>query len=547
MIADIAILNNIMPLNNVDDVAQSITSMSEPKQKFSLELDSASNQAANLDNLDSKVQSQDDSLKPVIQTDIKQSHSKQPADSKNNQKSQKKQTKEQSNQTQSNASVNDDSDSKAQSKIKSGIIRLVADTVMPEHQEASVKTQEICLNSNPVIDNQPTTPVLSSMQPSDLAVVSLEAGRLTPDVENIIGNQPNVMNQQQQINDQTSSVLPTPTRPNYQGLVVPEIPVAGNSTLVIQENPAAQSTVDKTLFANHPNNNGTELLQRVLNTDIKPVQPQVTLNNPQDTIEQLKNMSATRRQDISEKLMSDEILQDITNTLQKDTPAYQYTLRTIQNQVDNLSLDIQQPAPAIESRTNFDFQMPSGLLEQTTSPVKQTGIISQPPAINSGHSSTVADVGRQILDSIHSSLSVQGSDNQITVRLNPPELGHVVIRFQGKETQMTGVLEVSNTQIRAEVEHSLPQIVRNLADSGIEVKRLEVVLSNNSNSDSQSQKEQYLFNGEHQQHNWHDGTNDSSYSGSQEQDNGQNYNTVYPQDDPANDIFATDNSINILL
>lgn len=109
------------------------------------------------------------------------------------------------------------------------------------------------------------------------------------------------------------------------------------------------------------------------------------------------------------------------------------------------------------------------------------------------------NIGKQILESIHSSLAQRGGDRQVTVRLNPPELGQVSIKFQEQEAQLTGLLEVSKTQTRSEIEQVLPQIIRNLSDSGINIKRLEVVLTTGERAEQEAMKENSLFNNQQQQ------------------------------------------------
>lgn len=126
------------------------------------------------------------------------------------------------------------------------------------------------------------------------------------------------------------------------------------------------------------------------------------------------------------------------------------------------------------------------------------------PANPSGQTSpsdVSEDIGKQILESIHSSLSRQSGDRQITVRLNPPELGRVFIRFREQDAQVIGLLEVSRTQTRLEIEQALPQIIRNLADCGIQMKRLEVVLSDGEQSGQEGFKDQLLQNGGTEQQN----------------------------------------------
>jgi flagellar hook-length control protein FliK len=155
-----------------------------------------------------------------------------------------------------------------------------------------------------------------------------------------------------------------------------------------------------------------------------------------------------------------------------------------------------------------------------------------------------AGIGKQILESIQSSLSQKGENQQITVRLNPPELGKVFIRFQEQNAQITGLLEVSKTQTRYEIEQALPQIIRDLADCGIQIKRLEVLLSDEEQSEQQSLRDQSLQNGWAQQH-------DSANSGAEASNtpanewltDDNNYNGLHePQE-----MFVGDHSINILI
>lgn len=86
-----------------------------------------------------------------------------------------------------------------------------------------------------------------------------------------------------------------------------------------------------------------------------------------------------------------------------------------------------------------------------------------------------AAVTRQIQESF--STAVRQGDQQITIRLNPPELGSVQVSIKEQGNQITGLLEVSEMQTRAEIQQTLPQIVRNLQDMGINVKRLDVTLT----------------------------------------------------------------------
>ena len=157
-----------------------------------------------------------------------------------------------------------------------------------------------------------------------------------------------------------------------------------------------------------------------------------------------------------------------------------------------------------------------------------------------------ASISEQILESIHSPSSQQSGTQQITIRLNPPELGKVFIKFEGQENQITGLLEVSKAQTRYEVEQALPQIIQNLADFGIQVKRLEVTLTNQG--EQQLYRDESLQDGTFQQHHeFSEESNPDNHGtiGTNEPVIGES-NSSY-QDSSGQQVHITGNSINVLI
>jgi flagellar hook-length control protein FliK len=158
-----------------------------------------------------------------------------------------------------------------------------------------------------------------------------------------------------------------------------------------------------------------------------------------------------------------------------------------------------------------------------------------------------ADVGKQILESIHGSLTRQRADQQITVRLNPPELGKVFIKLQERDSELTGVLAVSRTQTRAEIQHALPQIIRNLANCGIHVKRFDVMLSD------QGRPGHETFGGQSPQNNGpydHGSTNQNAWSDEANftgLSDGSTNSGGYPNATEWQEAFFSDRSINVLI
>lgn len=88
---------------------------------------------------------------------------------------------------------------------------------------------------------------------------------------------------------------------------------------------------------------------------------------------------------------------------------------------------------------------------------------------------TAAAIRGQIFQSVQT--SIQQGQREITVHLNPPDLGRVSIKFSEQGKELTGLLEVTNSQTRAEIRQAIPEIIRSLEASGISIKRLDVVLS----------------------------------------------------------------------
>jgi len=111
----------------------------------------------------------------------------------------------------------------------------------------------------------------------------------------------------------------------------------------------------------------------------------------------------------------------------------------------------------------------------------QPGVTEQSPASAAftkiaGNVNSSPAISGQIQESIQSSL--RSGNQQVVIRLNPPELGRVAIKFQEQGTDITGVLEVDKTETRKQIEEALPELIQSLQDSGIQIKKLEVVLTN---------------------------------------------------------------------
>jgi len=113
-----------------------------------------------------------------------------------------------------------------------------------------------------------------------------------------------------------------------------------------------------------------------------------------------------------------------------------------------------------------------------TQATSASGEASLPRTLDPGTTS----VARQIQDSI--AQGIQQDGREIIIRLDPPELGRVAIRFQEGALGITGILEVQRPQTRNDIQYALPEIIQSLQDNGVQVKRVEVLLSTDADRET---------------------------------------------------------------
>ena len=132
-----------------------------------------------------------------------------------------------------------------------------------------------------------------------------------------------------------------------------------------------------------------------------------------------------------------------------------------------------------------------------------------------------------ITSQMHQSIagSIKDGSSEITIHLNPPQLGRVHMKFEQRDTGIVGVLNVERAETRAQIQQLLPAVIRNLQDSGIQLRRLDVNLSDNASQQSfdrddsnagtggewseRSGYEQNAGGGNEHFHQWLTGTNSS--------------------------------------
>jgi len=185
----------------------------------------------------------------------------------------------------------------------------------------------------------------------------------------------------------------------------------------------------------------------------------------------------------------------------------------------------------------------------TANGVQQTIVEQPPPQIPVADTLPQGQQKQQFMDQIFESIqsSVQQDSKQITIRLNPPELGKVFIKFQENNGHIIGVLRVSEAQTRYEIEKALPQLIQNLVDSGVVIKRLDVVMAEQP---QQPLKEQFTQNGQENwanQHNLPEGNNGQRRNYTDEWGTNSGYGGAEADMSGLSDSFITDKSMNVLV
>lgn len=252
---------------------------------------------------------------------------------------------------------------------------------------------------------------------------------------------------------------------------------------------------------------------------------------------QVQNNSVSNN-DINTALSDAEIGGQQANTGEADKESVKTTLQ--QEFGSNLNVQINNQAGADESATEQVMPLSDSVVVEP----KTQAIETEQDNTNVLLNNVSERVGEQIQSAI--STSVSKGESEVTVQLNPPELGRVVIKLQQEEGQVTGLLEFSKTQTKLEVEQLLPQLVRGLQDAGISVRKLDVIQTqiDNSSSGYEQFKEYVGHDNNGQQH--QDLGSNQSYTGPLAYEwTGESVN--YQATDWSGESVVSDEAVNVLV
>lgn len=150
---------------------------------------------------------------------------------------------------------------------------------------------------------------------------------------------------------------------------------------------------------------------------------------------------------------------------------------------------------------------------------------------------TAINIVRQITSNLSNAL--ESSTKEITIALDPPELGKVNIKIiESKEGELSAVLEVEKVDVKNEIQKEIPQLLNIIHDSGAKVSKIEVIMNDvNSAGDFNMN---YSENDDQQTHEGSDG-HSAGFS-----DNDTGFTNMNPEPLTVN-TKITDTSINVYM
>lgn len=216
----------------------------------------------------------------------------------------------------------------------------------------------------------------------------------------------------------------------------------------------------KTEFSDLPGNNKFH----IENLPVKPVEQKMSQSQTQPSAAQVDNNN-----DLSLKQSP------VPNTQKMSQSQTQSSAAQLDNNNDSSLKQSSVPDTQISNESLLGNNIPPAITEHSPASATSTK--------TAGNIDTAASIRSQIQESISTSFHSDGQ--QIIIRLNPPELGKVAIKFTEQNNGITGLLQVDSLQTKNQIQKEMPNIIQNLQDSGIAVNKIEVVLTN--------QQEQYTL------------------------------------------------------
>ena len=327
-------------------------------------------------------------------------------------------------------------------------------------QTSSQQTEQGTSN----IENQQPTPTADTDQ-NDLPQAKIINTQL-PQNDQLLNKNETLQNKPSDLKDQTNQQVATIST-KVEDSVIKN--TAETNSPLLNENPKSQEqsqTVVTDTLKQAENLSQTKIID---NNNDKPDQIKSVKNNHDNPPK-----NDTRQ---SQPSQANNNTQQLSSSTESLSASHNNTVDVKSNNI--VEIDVTAKLNNVQQHISIETDIPTNIHRSESS-----RSVSQAQNIENLSQS----VAKQMQDSVN--LALNRNQDKITVNLNPPELGRVTIKFIENQNQISGILQVSKPQIRAEIENALPQIIRNLEASGINVKRIDVEVYSQTNINQQPSKDQ---------------------------------------------------------
>ena len=88
-------------------------------------------------------------------------------------------------------------------------------------------------------------------------------------------------------------------------------------------------------------------------------------------------------------------------------------------------------------------------------------------------------------------LASRDGSNEVTIRLDPPELGKVTVRLVSEDKVLSGQIVVENRQVHDLVQGRMTELRESLSAQGVQVDQIQVTVDGRGASGTQREANQY--------------------------------------------------------
>ena len=284
---------------------------------------------------------------------------------------------------------------------------------------------------------------------------------------------------------ETKDLFATEGQPANTAILDPEHKVLTDSELVVQsktlpnEPAIASKGMDQPVESFHKIEDGTRhATDFELNSEFKQTLD-LNAKNGSNVDVNLSDKGESRPVEASLKTSKDiakdfNVQQQISSLsdVRPGSRVSQTPITSIETSITNGSVDIIVGQPSIDIEEGSTVEIFNNNTFAETVQFTDNNDLAPTSSLNKMGMSASVVVSKEITDTIRSSVITE--DKQISIRLNPQELGEIRISFKSEQDQITGIIEVSKPELKQVIQSMLPGLVNDIQNSGVDVKKVTV-------------------------------------------------------------------------